>query len=371
MIIGCPKEVKIKEFRVGLVPGAVRALKEQGHRILVERGAGLGAGISDEAYKNEGAEVIANAPEVWGKADLIVKVKEPVPSEYEYLRPNLLLYTYLHLAASLELTRVLMEKKVKAVGYETVQTAYGHLPLLRPMSEIAGRIATQVGAHYLQKYAGGKGVLLGGAAGVRPGHVVILGAGTAGTNAARMAMGLGAQVTLLDVSIERLEHVDHLFESRVMTLFSNDRNLEQVLPTCDVLVGAVLIAGAKAPKLVTEAMIKRMEPGSVVVDVSIDQGGCIETIRPTSHEDPVYTVHGVLHYGVTNIPGAVSRTSTFALTNVTFKYLRHIASKGLEQACKEDPALSKGVNTYGGHLCSQPVAEAFNLKFSPLNQLIG
>lgn len=370
MIIGCPKEVKIKEFRVGLVPGGVRALVRDGHKVVVQTTAGLGAGISDEAYQQAGAKILPTADAVWNTADLVVKVKEPIAEEYGRMREGQVLYTFLHLAAEPELTEVLVKKKVKAVGYETVQLTNGELPLLRPMSEVAGRIAAQVGAHYLQNYAGGKGVLLSGLAGVHRGHVVVLGGGVAGANAARIAMGLGARVTIIDIDVDRLEYIDQVFGPRVDTLFSNPSNIEEMVAQSDVLIGAVLLAGAKAPRLVTKEMIRTMEKGSVVVDISIDQGGCIETIRPTSHEEPVYTVHDVIHYGVTNMPGAVARTSTYGLTNVTLKHLKDIANFGLEEAVQKDPALHKGINVYKGHVTCQPVAAAVGYDAVNLDRLL-
>jgi alanine dehydrogenase len=357
MIIGCPKEIKVKEFRVGLVPGGVKSLVQDGHTVLVERSAGLGAGILDSEYQEAGA-TLTTVKDVWAKSNIIIKVKEPIASEYSNLREEQILYTYLHLAAAPELTKALVDQRVTSIGYETVQTENGHLPLLRPMSEIAGRIAPQIGAYYLQKYAGGKGVLLGGATGVSQAHVAVLGGGVAGTNAAKMALGLGADVTVLDVNLDRLEYLDHIFGNKVRTLYSNPTNLKKMVARSDLLIGAVLIPGAKAPNLVSESEIKTMEAGSVVVDISIDQGGCIETIRPTSHEEPVYDVHGVLHYGVTNMPGAVARTSTYALTNVTFHYLRKLATLGFEKALKDDSALRLGLNTHKGDVTCEPVAKA-------------
>lgn len=369
MKIGCPKEVKTKEFRVGLVPSGVKTLVDDGHSICVQSGAGEGAGFSDEMYKAAGAQVVS-VEKVWAESDIIVKVKEPIPQEYKYLREGQVLYTYLHLAAAPELTKELVSKKVTSIGYETVQTSDGGLPLLRPMSEIAGRIATQVGAYYLQKYAGGKGILLGGAAGVFPGRVTVIGGGVAGINAAKVAVGLGAKVTVLDVDLKRLEYLDHIFGNKISTLYSNSANIENMVQKSDLLVGAVLIPGAKAPHLVSENDIKHMEPGSVIVDVSIDQGGCIETIRPTSHENPVYEVHGVLHYGVTNMPGAVARTSTFALTNVTMRYLRDLGKVGVKKAVEQSTALGHGVNTHAGHVCCEPVATALGYEYVPLTKII-
>lgn len=366
MIIGVPKEIKISENRVGMTEAGVRQLVQEGHTVLVETKAGEGSGITDEMYQQAGAQIIATKAEVYKKAQMIVKVKEPLPEEYELLQENQILYTYLHLAAEPKLTRVLAERKVKAVAYETIQKEDGSLPLLTPMSEVAGRMATQIGAFYLQKDHGGKGVLLGGVTGVRPARVTIIGGGVVGTNAAKMAVGLGADVTILDVNTARLEYLDDIFQGRVTTLFSNGQNIEDCVVNSDLVIGAVLITGRKAPTLVTRSMISRMGKGSVVVDVAVDQGGCIETCKPTSHIQPTYEVDGVIHYCVPNMPGVVSRTSTYALTNVTLKYASMIAQMGLEEAIRADKALFKGVNVYGGYVCYEPVARDLGMEWKPL-----
>lgn len=367
MIIGVPKEIKISENRVGMTEAGVRQLVQEGHTVLVEKKAGEGSGISDEMYQQAGAQILSSKAELYKKAEMIVKVKEPLPEEYELLQENQILYTYLHLAAEPKLTRVLMERKVRAVAYETIQKEDGSLPLLIPMSEVAGRMATQIGAFYLQKDHGGKGVLLGGVTGVRPARVTIIGGGIVGTNAAKMAVGLGADVTILDVNTARLEYLDDIFQGRVTTLFSNSQNIEDCVLNSDLVIGAVLITGRKAPTLVTRSMIARMAKGSVVVDVAVDQGGCIETCKPTSHIQPTYEVDGVIHYCVPNMPGVVSRTSTYALTNVTLKYASMIAQMGLEEAIRVDKALFKGVNVYGGYVCYEPVARDLGLEWKALS----
>lgn len=363
MIIGIPKEIKNRENRVAIVPGGVKMLVDAGHKVVVERGAGLGAGIPDEKYLAAGATVLEQAAEVWGKAEMIIKVKEPIASEFAYLRPGLILYTYLHLAAAHELGHELVKRGVSAVAYETIQLANGSLPLLTPMSEVAGRMAVQVGAQCLQKHKGGKGLLLGGVPGVRRGRVAIIGGGVVGINAAKMAIGLGARVTILDVSAARLAYLDDIFGTDVDTMMSNPENIGDAVLESDLVVGAVLIAGAKAPRLVTREMVRGMEPGSVIVDVAIDQGGCIETIRPTTHDDPVFLDEQVLHYGVTNIPGDVPKTSTYALTNVTLRYAMELANKGLEKAVRESGALQLGLNTFQGKVVHPAVAEALNLEY--------
>ena len=368
MRIGVPKEKKPMEFRVAMTPGGVKSLVRRGHEVLVEKGAGVGSGMSDAEYEAAGAKLVS-AEEAWG-ADLVVKVKEPLPEEYKYLRPDLILFTYLHLAASRELTEALLKSGATAIAYETVQLEDGSLPLLVPMSEVAGRMATQVGAYYLEKPMGGRGVLLGGVPGVAPASVVIIGGGTVGTNAAKVALGMGAQVYVLDVNHQRLQYLDDVFGGRLITLTSNEANLNKVVEFADLLIGAVLIPGAKAPKLVTREMVSRMKEGAVIVDVAVDQGGCVETIRPTTHENPTYVVDGVVHYGVANMPGAVPRTSTFALTNQTLPYVLKLAEKGLE-ALKEDPALLKGLNVHRGHLTHPAVAEAFGLPYTPPEEALG
>jgi len=365
MIIGVPKEIKISENRVGLTEAGVRQLVKEGHTLFVEKDAGVGSGISNATYEKAGAKILDTKAEVYAKADMIIKVKEPLPDEFDLLKENLILYTYLHLAAEPKLTRVLCEKKVKAVAYETIQLADGSLPLLTPMSEVAGRMATQVGAFYLQKDHGGKGVLLGGVTGVKPAKVTILGGGVVGTNAAKMAVGLGADVTILDVSLSRLEYLDDIFQGRVTTLYSNTQNIEQSVVESDLVVGGVLITGHKAPMLVTKPMISAMSKGSVVVDVAVDQGGCIETCKPTSHQQPTYEVDGVIHYCVPNMPGVVSRTSTYALTNTTMKYGSMIAAMGVEEAVAKNQALYKGLNVYNGYVCYEPVARDLNMEYRP------
>jgi alanine dehydrogenase len=363
MIIGVPKEIKISENRVGLTEAGVKQLVKEGHTVLVETEAGTGSGITNAQYEKAGAKIISSKKEVYEKADMIVKVKEPLPDEYDLLREQQILYTYLHLAAEPKLTRVLCERKVKAVAYETIQLDNGSLPLLTPMSEVAGRMATQIGAFYLQKDHGGKGILLGGVTGVRPAHVSIIGGGVVGTNAAKMAVGLGADVTILDVNHARLEYLDDIFRGRCRTLYSNPQNIEQAVKESDLVVGAVLLTGAKAPTLVSKELIVSMGRGSVVVDVAVDQGGCIETCRPTSHTQPTYEVEGVIHYCVPNMPGVVSRTSTYALTNMTLKYASMIAAYGVEEAVTKDRALLKGLNVYNGYVCYEPVAKDLGLEF--------
>lgn len=366
MIIGVPKEIKISENRVGMTEAGVRQLVKEGHTLYVEKDAGVGSGITNNMFEKAGAKILDTKAEVYAKAEMIVKVKEPLPDEYELLKENQILYTYLHLAAEPKLTKVLAERKVKAVAYETIQKTDGSLPLLTPMSEVAGRMATQIGAFYLQKDHGGKGVLLGGVTGVKPAKVTIIGGGVVGTNAAKMAVGLGADVTVLDVSSPRLEYLDDIFGGRITTLFSNFQNIEQSVLESDLVIGGVLIAGAKAPTLVSRQMISQMQKGSVVVDVAVDQGGCIETCRPTSHTNPTFEVDGVIHYCVPNMPGVVSRTSTYALTNVTLKYASMLAAMGVEDAIAKDPALFKGVNVYNGFVCYEPVARDLGMEYKPL-----
>jgi alanine dehydrogenase len=370
MIIGVPKEIKDHETRVGLVPSGVTALREAGHRILVQRSAGEASSIPDRQYAEAGAELVDSAAEVWSRADLVVKVKEPQPSEYDFLRPGLVLFTYLHLAPLPELTEKLLERRVNAVAYETIREPDGSLPLLTPMSEVAGRLAVQIGAVYLEAPNGGRGVLLGGVPGVAPAEVVVLGGGVVGTNAARIAFGMGARVTIIDKNLNRLRQLDDIFASQVVTLASNAWTIRDALRHADLVIGAVLVPGAAAPKLVRREMVAAMKPGAVVVDVSIDQGGCLETSRPTTHTDPVYVVDGVLHYCVSNMPAAVPHTSTFALTNATFPYLLELANKGLEQACMDHPAIAEGVNTYQGHLTHPAVAEAQGRPWHELRTLI-
>jgi len=363
MIIGIPKEIKAFENRVAVLPAGVHAFKAAGHRVLVEQNAGLGCGFTNEEYAAAGAEIVATAAEVYATADMIYKVKEPLAPEYGLIRPGQILFTYLHLAPDVEQTAALMKSGATCIAYETVETEGGGLPLLVPMSAIAGRMSVQVGAYLLQKSNEGSGVLLGGVPGVAPGHVVIIGGGVVGLNAAEMAVGLGARVTILDLSIERMSYINDIMSSRVVTLFSNSYNIEQAVADADLVVGAVLLPGAKAPKIVSEAMVKKMRPGSVIVDVAIDQGGCIETIdRLTDHKTPYFVKHGIVHYSVPNMPGAVPRTSTFALSNATLPYALKIANMGAEAAMKADPALAKGLNVYRGKVVYKDVAEAQGLE---------
>jgi alanine dehydrogenase len=370
MIIGVPKETKDKEFRIGIVPDGVRRLAASGHSVLVESGAGLGSGMPDREFAAAGATLLKDAADVYVKADLVMKVKEPLEQEYAYMREGLLLFTYLHLAPLPALTGVLLDNKVTAIAYETVSPDNEFLPLLAPMSEVAGRMSIQVGAHYLEKEAGGRGVLLGGVTGVKPGHVVILGSGTVGTNAAQMAVGLGASVTIMGKNSVRLAALEKTFAGKIRTRLSSRETIAAEISRADLVVGAVLVPGAAAPKLITRDMLQLMQKGAVLVDVSIDQGGCIESARPTTHSDPVYEVDGIIHYCVANMPGAVPRTSTFALTNVTLPYALAIADKGFRKAIQEDPALGRGVNTYKGFLTNREVALAQNREFEAIDKLL-
>ncbi len=369
MKIGVPKERKNREHRVGLVPGGVRALSKEGHKVLIEFGAGLASGISDAEYKAAGAQIV-DVKRVYAVAEMIIKVKEPLEEEYRFLRENQILYAYLHLAAAPALTRALMARKVKAVAYETIQPRDGSLPLLTPMSEVAGKMSVQIGAQFLEKHHGGRGVLLGGVPGVNRGIVTIIGGGVVGINAAKIAIGMGARVNILDVSAPRLAYLDDVFGNSVTTLMSHEENIANSVHRSDLLIGAVLIPGSKAPSLVTEDMVKTMKPGSVIVDVAVDQGGCVETAEVTSHDKPILVKHGVLHYAVPNIPGAVSNTSTYALTNVTLKYARDIARWGLEGAVRRDEALAKGVNVYRGAVTYQAVAQSLGEKTEILEGLL-
>jgi alanine dehydrogenase len=370
MVVGTVRETKDNEYRVGLVPGGVKTLVDSGQQVLVEARAGEGSGITDEEYRQVGAEIVATAAEVWKRSEILIKVKEPIEPEYGHLREGQILFTYLHLAPLPALTKLLLERKVTGVAYETISGPDGSLPLLTPMSEVAGRMSIQVGAHYLEAVNGGRGVLLGGVPGVPPAEVMIIGGGVVGMNAAKMALGMGARVTILDRSVTKMQYIDDVFGGHVATLMSNPIAVARAAARADLLVGAVLIAGAAAPKLVTRAMVSGMKKGSVIVDVAVDQGGCIETTHPTTHSNPTYVVDGVVHYCVANMPGAVPRTSTFALTNVTFPYLLRIARRGLKQALKEDPSLAPGVNTYAGKLTCAPVAEAQGLPYTPLESLL-
>jgi alanine dehydrogenase len=363
MIIGIPKEIKNRENRVAIVPGGVKLLVGAGHKVFVQKDAGVGAGIPDEKYKAAGATIIDSADKIWADAEMIIKVKEPIKEEYSRMREGQILYTYLHLAAVPELGRELVKRRVTAIAYETIELADKSLPLLTPMSEVAGRMAVQIGAQCLQKHNGGKGLLLGGVPGVKRGRVTIIGGGVVGVNSAKMAIGLGAQVTILDVSARRMAYLDDIFGSSVTTLMSNPENIADAVAESDLVVGAVLITGAKAPRLVTREMVRTMEKDSVIADVAIDQGGCIETIRPTTHDDPVFIDENVLHYGVTNIPGDVPKTSTYALTNVTLRYAFDLATKGLHKALAQSEELRKGLNTYQGKVTHQAVAEALGMSY--------
>jgi len=369
MIIGLPKEIKDNEYRVAMTPGGVAQLVGAGHQVLVERGAGEGSGFSDAQYGGAGARIVPGSGDAWG-AQLVVKVKEPQPSEYGCMRPDLVLFTYLHLAAEERLTREMMARGLTGIAYETVELPNGNLPLLTPMSEVAGRMAIQVGAHYLEKMNGGRGKLLGGVPGVVPADVVIIGAGVVGTNAAQVALGMGAHVIIIDISLDRLRYLNEVMPGRLTTLSSNPLTIAEAVRRADLLVGGVLIKGAKAPRLVTREMISTMNPGSVVVDVAVDQGGCIETTHPTTHSDPVYLVDGVVHYCVANMPGAVPRTSTYALSNATLPYTLKLANMGARAAIQADPGLAKGVNTYRGKITYPGVAEACDLDYTPLEELL-
>jgi len=365
MIVGIPKEIKDNENRVAAIPAGVQALVARGHKVLVQKGAGAGSGISDQAFEAAGAKIVATARQVFKDAELVLKVKEPLPPEYELLRPDQVLFTYLHLAPDLELTKAILRRKIVGIAYETVETADGRLPLLEPMSEVAGKMAVHIAAYYLARPLGGRGVLMGGVPGVPPATVAVLGGGIVGYNAAKVAAGMGAWVYLLEANPVRMRHLDEILPENVTTLASNRMSLEECLRRADVLIGAVLIHGAKAPRLVTRDMLKHMRPGAVIVDVAVDQGGCCETSRPTTHSDPVYVVDGIIHYCVANMPGAYARTSTFALTNATFPYAQQIADKGWLQAARENPEIAKGLNVIRGHVSHQPVALAHHLPYVP------
>lgn len=370
MDIGSVREIKRHEYRVGLTPACTRAYVAAGHAVVIQEGAGDGAGFEDEEYRAAGAVLVATPQEVFDRCEMVVKVKEPQESEYELMRDGQILYTYLHLAADEKLTRAMVQRGVKGVAYETVEPDHHTLPLLRPMSEIAGRLSVQEGARFLERPQGGRGVLLGGVPSVEKGKVAVLGGGVVGTNAAKMAVGLGAQVTILDVNIDRLGYLDDIFQGRVSTLYSSRANIENVLRESDLVIGAVLVPGARAPKLITRDDLKLMKKGSVIVDVAVDQGGCFETTHATTHDDPVFVVEDVVHYCVANMPGAVSRTSTQALTTATLPYGLQIANLGLEEAARRSHALARGINTYGNRITYQGVAEAFNLQYTPVAELI-
>ncbi|MDE3199733.1 MAG: alanine dehydrogenase [Acidobacteriota bacterium] len=371
MIIGVPKEIKDNEARVGITPAGVKALSEAGHKVLVETGAGVLSSIPDEDYQNAGAEIVGEAGYVWGKSEMVVKVKEPIETEYVYFREGLVLFTYLHLAPLPILTNKLLERKVIGIAYETVRDKSGTLPLLMPMSEVAGRMSVQVGATYLEKERGGRGILLGGVPGVPPAHVTIIGGGIVGTNAARIALGFGAKTTLIDVNLNRLRELEDIFGGRLYTLASNSYNLANATREADLVIGGVLIPGATAPKLVTREMVANMKNGAVIVDVAIDQGGCVETAKPTSHSNPSYVVDGVVHYCVTNMPGAVPHTSTLALTNSTFPYVMRIANLGAREALRRDTGFAEGLNTWLGSLTHQGVADSQKRDWIPAATLLG
>ena len=368
MIIGVPTEIKDNEYRVAMTPGGVREFTRHGHRVLVQAGAGEGSSFADAAYVAAGAELVPEAAEVFERADMVVKVKEPQASEMAMLRPGQILYTYLHLAPDLPQTEGLIRSGAVCIAYETVELPNGHLPLLAPMSEVAGRMAAQVGATYLQKPFGGRGVLMGGVAGVLPANVVVLGAGVVGSNSAYVAKGMGAHVTIMDINLDRLRYLEDVWANTIRTLYSNAHNIEEAVYAADLVIGAVLLPGAKTPWLVTREMLPHMKRGSVIVDVSVDQGGCIETTHPTTHTDPIYVVDGVVHYGVANMPGAVPNTSTLALTNATLRYGLAIADQGWRQAVKSDASLAKGVNVLEGKITYRPVAEAHGMNYTPLEK---
>jgi alanine dehydrogenase len=368
MIIGVPKEIKTNENRIALVPGGAEALVGAGHTVYVERGGGEGSGFPDSSYEEAGAQILDDVDELWRRADMIMKVKEPIAVEYPRMRQDQVIFTYFHFAASEPLTRAVMDSGCVAIAYETVQLPTGELPLLTPMSEVAGRMSVLEGAKYLEKFFGGRGILLGGVPGVLPANVVILGGGIVGSNAALMAAGLGANVIILDVSLNRLRYLADVMPANVTTLYSNRYNILEQIRKADLVVGAVLLPGAKAPNLVRREDLKEMMPGSVIVDVAVDQGGCVETIKPTTHADPIYVVDEVIHYGVANMPGAVSRTSTLALTNATFPYALTLANKGWKTACLEDRALALGVNVVNGKVTYPGVAEAFELEYTPIEE---
>jgi alanine dehydrogenase len=364
MRIGCPKEIKSQEFRVGLIPATVKAFVHKGHQVCVEKGAGLGSGIADEHYEHAGALICDSAQQVWESSEMIVKVKEPLAQEYDLMRAGQLVYTYFHFAANEKLLQACLEKKISALAYETVQEKDGSLPLLKPMSEVAGRMAPLMGAFYLGKIFGGRGLLPTGVPGVAPANVLIIGGGTVGSNAAKVAAGFGARVTLLDINLDTLEHLGNVLPANVSPIFADAYTLDKALREADIVIGAVLVTGARAPKVISREHLGIMKPGAVIVDVAIDQGGCVETSRPTTHGDPVYVIDGVVHYCVANMPGAYARTSTFALNNRTGKYGLLLADMGLEKACLSEPALLNGLNVHNGYVTFKPVAEAFGLQAS-------
>jgi len=371
MLIGVPKEIKPDEYRVALTPAGAEMLTQAGHQLFIEKGAGLGSGFTDDYYENAGATMLDSADDVWARAEMIMKVKEPIAPEWPRMRKGQVIFTYFHFAASEELTNAVIASGAIAIAYETVELPTGELPLLTPMSEVAGRMAVQEGAKYLEKPQGGLGVLLGGVPGVNPGKVVILGGGVVGTNAAKMAAGLGANVFIMDIDLERLRYLDDVMPANVSTLFSTRYAIRKQVEDADLIIGAVLIPGAKAPSLITREDLGLMREGTVIADVAIDQGGCVETMKPTTHKDPVYTVDGVIHYAVANMPGGVPRTSTLALTNATLPYAVSLAGKGWQQACLDNRALSLGVNVVDGHVTYAGVADAFGMEYRPVSDFLG
>ena len=369
MIIGCPTEIKTRENRIGIIPASAFELTAAGHKVIVQSGAGTGSGISDDAFATAGATIVATAAEVWAASDIVCKVKEPLLSEFPLMREGQIVFTYLHLAAAADLTRALVDRRVTGIAYETIQVGHA-LPLLKPMSEVAGKMSVQVGAWCLEREHGGKGILLGGVPGVPRAKVVVIGGGVVGMNAAKVAVGMGADVTIVDNSLERLDYLEDVFLERAQTLYSTKHSIAEQVRTADLVIGAVLVAGARAPRLVTRELLGQMQPGSVIVDVAVDQGGCVETMRVTTHDAPTFVVDGVVHYGVANMPGAVPRTSTFALNHATFPYLRLLATHGLAAALKASAPLAKGVNTFAGHVTHEAVAEAHSLPYVPLERLL-
>jgi alanine dehydrogenase len=365
MIIGIPKEIKTAENRIAVPPHGVSEIVRHGHTVYVEDNAGMGSGFTNDEYIAAGATILSSAAEVWNNSEMVVKVKEPQPAEYDFMRSDLILFTYLHLAAEEKLTHAMMDTGVTGIAYETVEDRHGRLPLLEPMSEVAGRMAAQAAAHYLEKHEGGRGVLMGGVPGTPPANVVVIGGGTVGTNAAKIALGMGAHVTILDLSLDRLRYLDEVLHGNLTTLYSNRYNIHEAVRTADAVIGAVLIAGARAPKLITRDMLPTMLPGSVIVDVAVDQGGCVETTHATTHENPTYVIDGVVHYGVANMPGAVPRTSSLALSNATLPYVLKLADMGVVNALNSEPGLLKGLNTYQGSITYPAVADAFDLPVKP------
>lgn len=370
MVIGVPKEIKPGEYRVAILPIGVEVLARAGHKVIIQEDAGMGSGITDEDYKDAGAEFVQTPEEVYNSADMIVKVKEPMPEEYHLINEGLIVFTFFHFAASMELTREMLSRKAICIAYETIQLDNGSLPILTPMSEVAGRMAIQEGAKYLENPMGGRGILLGGVPGVAPANVVILGGGVVGTNAAKVAAGFGAKVTIMDINLDRLRYLEDIMPKNVITLMSDAHNIRDKVKEADLLIGAVLVPGSLTPRLITRDMVKTMKPGAVIVDVSVDQGGCVETTRPTTHSEPTFVEHGVVHYCVTNIPGAVGRTSTYALCNVTLPYVLNIANKGWKMAMRENSALMKGLNIADGKVTFKAVAEEFNLEYCPTEGLL-